>query len=124
MPICPCCDAPNLSGRQIRRHLATRQRVLEAHLDAMNEDEAGPAPPDDADPAPPNDVGPAPPDDDDIALDDADLDFNDAGPAPRDNSPALSEDQPARWRRIDLAALVAREDEDEDIGKHTYLFTC
>jgi hypothetical protein len=121
MPICPHCAA-ELSQRQIRRHLAARQRVLEAHLDAVNEAGAGPAPPDDAGPAPPNDA--------DIALDDVDLEFDNAdldleipGPAPRDNSPAPSDDQPAHRRRIDIADLIAREeegeneDEEEDVGK-------
>jgi hypothetical protein len=117
MPPCPCCSA-DLSERQIRRHLATRRRRLEAYLDATNED--GPAPPalaplDDAVVAPPNDAGPAPPDDADLAFDDAD-------PAPRDDSPPLDEARPAHWRRIDIADLIAREDEDEDIGKHAHSF--
>jgi hypothetical protein len=81
---------------------------------------AGPAPPDDADIAL-GDVG--------IALDDVDIDFDDVdvdlemgSPAPRNNSPALGDDQPAHWRRIDIAALVARENDDEDIGKHAHIF--
>jgi hypothetical protein len=112
MPLCPCCGI-NLSGRTIRRHLLIRQRALEAHLDAVNEAEAGPVPPDDDDLAPANNADPA--------FDDADMDFDLAGPAPRDNSPALSEDQPANWRRINIADLIAREVDDDDIGKYAHL---
>jgi hypothetical protein len=115
MPLCPCCGT-DLSERQIRRHLAIRQQALGAYLDAMNEAEAGPAPPNDLIPAPNNA---------DPALDDADdnndLELDDADLAPRDNSPALGEDQPGHWRGIHIADLIAREDEDEDVGENAYL---
>jgi hypothetical protein len=101
MPICPCCGDETLSAQQIRRHLAARRRRLAAALDAMNmeDDDAGPAP-HDAGPAP-HDAGPA--------LDNGHL-------APRGESPAPNEIERSlrdiRQRGIDLAALVAREDEE------------
>jgi hypothetical protein len=98
MPICPCCGDETLSAQQIRRHLAARQRRLAAALDAMNmeEEDDGPAP---------HNAGPA-----------LDNDY----PAPRGESPTLNEVEHAlgaiRQRGIDLAALIARE--DEDFGKY------
>jgi hypothetical protein len=111
MPICPCCGDETLNGQQIRRHLAARQRELADVLDAMNVDVgyAGPAPHNDG-PAPYN-AGPALHNDDPLPHND-DL-------APRNNSPPVDEVERAleriHQRGIDLAALIAEE--DDDFGK-------
>ncbi|KAG9079938.1 hypothetical protein FS749_008178 [Ceratobasidium sp. UAMH 11750] len=122
MAACPCCGDETLSDQQIRRHLLIRQRELATALDAMDQVEAGPAPHDDGlalldiglapdDAMAPFDNVPAP-------LDNA-LALFDNVPAPLDHGPALDNLEPlpaqVRWRGIDLAALIAREDEPVDI---------
>ncbi|KAF8595058.1 hypothetical protein BDV93DRAFT_564801 [Ceratobasidium sp. AG-I] len=100
MLICPCCgDGSFASQQQLRRHLAARQRRLRDALDVINKDNGGLAPHN----AEPAHHGDDPPPQED-------------GPAPRLGSPALSElapdnDRPRR-RGVDLAGLIAREDED------------
>ncbi|KAG9083127.1 hypothetical protein FRC06_004689, partial [Ceratobasidium sp. 370] len=128
MPVCPCCQRPNLSARQIRRHLAIRRRVLGAHLDAMNEDEELDLGEDDddgdedqgGDDVPPNRGGPAH-DEDGLAPRGDSPALDDNAPAPRHNSPAPNDIKPApndagpRWGEVNLEALVAQEDENIEL---------
>ncbi|KAG9088371.1 hypothetical protein FRC06_002060 [Ceratobasidium sp. 370] len=108
MPVCPCCQRPNLSARQIRWHRAIRWRELGAYLNARNEDEElVPGEHDDGDE-----------DDNDVLSNGSGPTYNKDAPVPHHDSPALDEIEPApnnagpHWGEIDLVALVAQEDED------------
>ncbi|KAG9095189.1 hypothetical protein FRC06_010046 [Ceratobasidium sp. 370] len=117
MPICQCCSREDLSDNQIRWHLRNHQLRLEATLDAMDENDDGPAPNNDG-PAPNND-GPAPDNDDPpYNNDDMGSAFNDDNPVPRNDSPGIEpvpDNAAPRWHGINLVTLVAREGEHNHV---------
>ncbi|KAG8732823.1 hypothetical protein FRC10_000579 [Ceratobasidium sp. 414] len=107
MPACPCCGDETLNDQQRRQHMVARWGRLAAALDAMNQDDAGLVA-HDAGPAP-NDNGPAP-NGDSLAPGLAPGDEL----APGNDGMVLDEVAPAP-DRIDLVALIARED-GSDLG--------
>ncbi|KAG9081183.1 hypothetical protein FRC06_005747, partial [Ceratobasidium sp. 370] len=111
MPVCPCCQRPNLSAQQICWHRAIHHCELGAYLNARNKDE-------ELVPGEDNNGDDDRDEDDDVLSNGSGPTHNEDTPAPHHDSPAPDEIEPApdnagpHWGEIDLVALVAQEDED------------